>query len=84
MRRSAAIEAVAGRVDKGALATKMANGIDQVGFLWRTYVPVDLAAVRAADEARMRGRKAMRENEKRTGVVTPEAWRVVTPKKDGR
>lgn len=84
MRRSGAIEAVAGRVDKGALATKMANGIDHAGFLWRTYVPVDLAAVRAADEARMRGRKTIRENEKRTGVVTPEVWRVVTPKKNGR
>jgi hypothetical protein len=35
----------------------MANDFDKSSFLHKTYAPVDLAAVRAADEARKRGRK---------------------------
>jgi hypothetical protein len=35
----------------------MANEFDKSAFLRKTYAPVDLQAVRAADEARKRGRK---------------------------
>lgn len=36
---------------------KLANDVGSNPALGRTYVPVDLAAVRAADEARRKGRK---------------------------
>ena len=61
MRRSGAVEAAAGEVDPNALAAKMGNTINRSQQLQRTYQPVDIAAVRLADDARRRGRKRMRE-----------------------
>jgi integrase len=63
MRRSGAVEAAAGEVDPNALAAKMGNTINRSQQLQRTYQPVDLAAVRLADEARRRGRKRIREQD---------------------
>jgi hypothetical protein len=60
MRRSGAVEALVGEVDPGHLGAKMANTIADARDLQRTYQPVDLAAVRAADEARLRGRRKLR------------------------
>jgi len=60
MRRSGAIEAVVGGVDTGHLAAKMANSIDTATALQATYIPVDHAAVKMADEARRVGRERMR------------------------
>jgi hypothetical protein len=40
----------------------MANTIDTSNAIQATYQPVDLAAVRAADAARMVGRRRIREN----------------------
>jgi hypothetical protein len=60
MRRSGAVEAMAGKVDDGALAAKMANTIDQAKELRRTYLPVDPASVARADDARRRGRDRLR------------------------
>jgi hypothetical protein len=60
MRRSGAVEAMAGEVDDGALAAKMANTIDQARELQRTYLPVDPASVARADDARRRGRRRLR------------------------
>jgi hypothetical protein len=62
-RRSGAVEAQAGAVDPGALAAKMANSINQSKRLQDTYLPKRAATVRLADEARKRGRRALRENE---------------------
>lgn len=59
-RRSGAVEALAGSVDPGALAAKMGNQIDDARALQATYLPVDPALVRAADEARRRGRALLR------------------------
>ncbi len=65
-RRSGAMEAAAGNVDQKALADKMGNSINQADKLQRTYEPVDLVNVRRADEARLRGRRVQRaENKKR-------------------
>lgn len=61
MRRSGAREANAGDVAMTALAAKMGNSIDTSKTLQRTYMPVNLAAVRKADEARRRGRKLLGE-----------------------
>jgi hypothetical protein len=61
MRRSGAVEAMAGQVDDGALAAKMANTIDQARELQRTYLPVDPASVERADDARRRGRHRLRQ-----------------------
>ena len=60
IRRSGAVEAMAGQVDDGALAAKMANTIDQARELQRTYLPVDPASVARADDARLRGRHHLR------------------------
>lgn len=59
-RRSGAIEAVAGQVDPVALAGKMANSIDSNRELQATYLPNHTTVVRLADEARARGRTALR------------------------
>jgi hypothetical protein len=60
MRRSGAMEAAAGGVDPNALAAKMANTINRSQALQRTYQPVSLAAVQAADAARLIGRRRIR------------------------
>jgi hypothetical protein len=56
-RRSGTVEAIRGGAENGQIAAKMANEFDKSAFLRKTYAPVDLQAVRAADEARKRGRK---------------------------
>ena len=56
MRRSGAVEANAGSGSGEEIAAKMGNSIDDNKALQRTYMPVNLAAVREADEARLRGR----------------------------
>lgn len=60
-RRSGAVEAVAGEVDRGALAGKMANSIDSNRELEQTYLPHNATLVRIADHARSRGRARLRE-----------------------
>jgi hypothetical protein len=62
MRRSGAVEAMAGGADAGALSAKMANTLSDSKALQRTYLPVDRAAVDLADEARRRGRRRILEN----------------------
>ena len=70
MRRSGAVEALAGDVEPGALAAKMANSIDQSHELQRTYLPVNAASVQSADDARRRGRNRLRGNKPETKVRT--------------
>lgn len=59
MRRSGAVEANAGGAAVEAIAAKMGNSIDENKALQRTYMPVNLAAVRAADQSRRIGRKLL-------------------------
>ena len=61
MRRSGAAEAVAGHAKPGTLSAKLANSIETSNLLHKTYSPVDLASVRSADKARLRGRRRMRD-----------------------
>jgi hypothetical protein len=56
-RRLGTVEAIRGGAEGGQIAAKMANQFDKSAFLRKTYAPVDLQAVRAADEARKRGRR---------------------------
>jgi hypothetical protein len=60
MRRSRAIEALAGEVDPGALAGKMGNTIDEARELQKTYLPSQVAVVQIADKAMLRGRRKLR------------------------
>lgn len=60
MRRSGVVEAVAGKADAIGLAAKLANSIGRSNTLHKTYAPVDIEAVRNTDEARLRGRRRMR------------------------
>jgi hypothetical protein len=60
MRRSGALEALAGSVDPGALGAKMANSIASARDLQNTYLPDDATVIRRADEARIRGRSILR------------------------
>ena len=59
-RRSGSQEAQAGGVDTLALATKLANSINQSKRLQDTYLPKRAATVRLADEARKPGRQKLR------------------------
>jgi hypothetical protein len=63
IRRSGAVEAIAGDVDPAALGQKMGNSIHESRALQQTYLPRRAATVRLADEARKRGRRVLRENE---------------------
>jgi hypothetical protein len=65
MRRSGGVEANAGGGSVEAVAAKMGNSIDVSKALQRTYMPVNLAAVRAADEARRKGRHESRQERNR-------------------
>ncbi|TPM41584.1 hypothetical protein [Mesorhizobium sp. B2-3-4] len=56
MRRSGAVEANAGGASVEAISAKMGNSIDENKALQKTYMPVNLAAVRAADASRRKGR----------------------------
>ena len=60
MRRSGAVEADAGGTTDADLSNKMANTIAASNRLRKTYTPVNVVSVRRVDEARKRGRKAMR------------------------
>ena len=62
IRRSGAVETVAGGGDPAAMSAKMGNSIDQNRFLQETYLPRKATTVRLADEARKRGRTIIREN----------------------
>jgi hypothetical protein len=59
-RRSGSVEALAGNFPRGALNAKMANTIEDSPELQRTYLPGQVAVVRLADEARLRGRRLLR------------------------
>lgn len=70
MRRSGAVEAIAGGASDGALSAKMANTLSDSKALQRTYLPVDKATVELADEARKRGRWRIRKNKSGPKVET--------------
>lgn len=57
MRRSGTAEAIAGDAKPTTLSAKLANSIERSNALHKIYAPVDLAAVRSADRARVRGRR---------------------------
>ena len=63
LRRSGAVEALAGEADPAAMAAKMGNTIHQNRQLAETYLPRKAATVRLVDEARKRGRQRLRDNE---------------------
>ena len=63
MRRSGAVEAVAGGAKGEQLSAKMANTLSASNRLHKTYVPVDVAAVREVDDARRVGRTRIRNTE---------------------
>lgn len=60
-RRSGTVEALAGNATAEDVSAKMANTLSQSNFLHATYAPTQLAFVRDADAARMRGRRRLRE-----------------------
>ena len=88
MRRTGAVEAQSGGADLSIIAQKMANTIGSSTELQKTYLPVNKAAVQQADEARMRGRRRIRENKAgpkvetlRPGELKPEATTSAKPLK---
>jgi hypothetical protein len=79
MRRSGAVEAIAGGADAVGLSAKLANSIGRSNALHKTYAPVDIEAVRNTDEARLQGRRKMRAaNESGAKVSTPHPTAVST------
>jgi len=57
MRRSAAVEALAGGAHAAQISSKLANGLATNEALHRTYLPVDKGAIEAVDRARIKGRR---------------------------
>jgi hypothetical protein len=57
MRRSAAVEALAGGANASQIGSKLANSMSTNEELHRTYLPVDKGAVEAVDRARIEGRR---------------------------
>jgi hypothetical protein len=79
MRRSGVVEAVAGNVGPLGLSAKLANSIERSNTLHKTYAPLEIEAVRSADEARLEGRRRMRaRNESGVKVSTQQPRRVST------
>jgi hypothetical protein len=68
MRRSGAVEAIAGGADAVGLSAKLANSIGRSNALHKTYAPVDIEAVRNTDEARRQGQ--MRDGNESGGKVS--------------
>ncbi len=64
MRRTGNVEAAVGGAQPQDLSAKAGNTIAVSNSLFETYTPVQLAAVRRADKARKRGRKALKKNKK--------------------
>jgi hypothetical protein len=79
MRRSGVVEAVAGDAGPIGIAAKLANSIGRSNTLHKTYAPVDIEAVRSVDDARVKGRRRMRaENKSGEFVSTPQPGDVST------
>ena len=70
MRRSGAVEALAGDASAESLSAKMGNTIDDNKALQRTYLPVDLRVVGLADAARLKGRSKSRRGASKGKVET--------------
>jgi hypothetical protein len=64
MRRSGAVESLAGGASAEAISAKLANSLDKNKELQRTYLPVDPATIQTVDEARKRGRHLLRGEQK--------------------
>jgi hypothetical protein len=62
MRRTGAVEALAGGAELGGIGNKMANSIEKSKALQKVYLPKRAANVRPIEEARKRGRKVFGEN----------------------
>jgi hypothetical protein len=73
IRRTGAVEANAGGASVESIAAKLGNSIDQNKTLQKTYMPVNPAAVRAADASRRIGRRnlASEQNEFRKLKLVP-------------
>ena len=77
--RSGVVEAVAGDAGPIGLAAKLANSIARSNTLHKTYAPVDIEVVRGVDDARVKGRRRMRaENKTGAFVSTPKPSDVST------
>ena len=84
IRRSGAVEAIAGDAGPLGLSAKLANSIGRSNTLHKTYAPVDIEAVRNADSARLKGRRSIRAGNKSGEFVsTPQPGEVSTFKTDG-
>jgi hypothetical protein len=69
MRRSGAVEGDAGAGSLTDQSNKMANSVAASSRLRKTYNPVNVVSARRFDEARERGRKAMKEEQRPTKSV---------------
>jgi hypothetical protein len=69
MRRSGAVEGDAGAGSLTDQSNKMANTVAASSRLRKTYNPVNVVSARRFDEARERGRRAMKEEQKPTKSV---------------
>ena len=68
MRRTGNVEAVVGGAEPTHLAAKLSNTLAQSNALFETYTPVQMAAVKQADKARVLGRRRLRASKTALGT----------------
>ncbi|PSM20219.1 hypothetical protein [Nitratireductor sp. StC3] len=83
MRRSGSVEANAGGGALEAISAKMGNSIDRSKRLQKVYMPVNLAAVRAADEARRKGRRLLGMEQNKAKKLKLAAGKKLKPTRGG-
>ena len=74
MRRSGVVEAIAGSTDAVGLSAKLVNSIGRSSERHKTYAPVEIEAVRKADDFPLEGRCAPRtERDKKSKLCTRQS-----------
>lgn len=82
MRRAGTVEIVAGGPETGSMSAKLANSIERSNVLHKTYAPVDITQVRAADEARQRSRRRIRAGTNRVEKLHAAAQRATKDREE--
>jgi len=73
MRRTGNVEAVVGGAEPTHLSAKLSNTLAQSNQIFETYTPVQLAAVRQADKARVVGRRRLRLSNIAAGIKAEQS-----------
>lgn len=76
MRRTGNVEAMIGGAEPTHLSAKLGNTLSQSNQIYETYTPVQLAAVRQADKARVVGRRRLKLSKIAAGIKAEQNERL--------